>query len=97
MAESIASRIDRMFARDRLMATVFVVLLWLCTGFVYFAVDQFVSDGGIRIALVIAGLFLLAFNTASIFEMIRRYREDKEHIYGLDIRHLDENRARSGG
>jgi hypothetical protein len=60
-------------------------------------VDQFVSDGGIRIALVISALFLLAFNTASIFAMIRHYREDKEHIYGLDIRHLDENRARSGG
>jgi len=97
MAESIASRIDRMFARDRVMAMVLVALLWLCTGFVYFAVDRFVTDGGIRIALVIAALFLLAFNTASIVAMIRHYREDKEHIYGLDIRHLDENRTRSGG
>jgi hypothetical protein len=25
--------------------------------------------------------------------MIRHYEEDKDHIYGLDIRHLDENRA----
>ncbi len=97
MAESIASRIDRMFARDRIMALIFVALLWLCTGFVYFAVDAFVTNGGIRVALLIAAIFLLAFNTASILAMIRHYREDKEHIYGLDIRHLDENRARSGG
>jgi nicotinamide riboside transporter PnuC len=95
MAESIASRIDRMFARDRLMAIVLVVLLWLCTAFVYFSVDKFVTDGGIRIALIIGALALLAFNTASIVAMIRHYREDKEHIYGLDIRHLDENRSNS--
>lgn len=97
MAEPIASRIDRMFARDRLMAIMLVVLLWLCTAFVYFAVDKFVTDGGIRIALIIAALLLLAFNTASIVAMIRHYREDKEHIYGLDIRHLDENRSSSSG
>lgn len=97
MAESIASRIDRMFARDRIMALLFVALLWLCTGFVYFAVDGFVTNGGIRVALLVAAIFLLAFNTASILAMIRHYGEDKEHIYGLDIRHLDENRARSDG
>jgi len=97
MAESIASRIDRMFARDRFMAIMLVVLLWLCTAFVYFAVDKFVTDGGIRIALIIGALALLAFNTASIVAMIRHYREDKEHIYGLDIRHLDENRSSSAG
>ena len=94
MAESLASRIDRMFARDRFMALLFVVLLWLCTGFVYFAMDPLVTNGGIRIALAIAALFLLAFNTASILAMISHYREDREHIYGLDIRHLDENRGR---
>jgi nicotinamide riboside transporter PnuC len=97
MAESIASRIDRMFARDRIMALVLVALLWLCTAFVYFAVDGFVANGGIRVVLIISALALLAFNTAAILAMIRHYREDKEHIYGLDIRHLDENRARSGG
>jgi len=97
MAESLASRIDTMFARDRIMALVFVALLWLCTAFVYFALDSLVFDRRIRIALAIAALFLLAFNTASILAMIRHFREDKEHIYGLDIRHLDENRARSGG
>jgi len=35
---------------------------------------------------------LLLFNTASITAMIRHYGNDKEHIYGVDIRHLDAGR-----
>jgi hypothetical protein len=92
MAEQLADRIDRMFARDRAFALFMVAVLWICVGFVYFAVDAHVRDGGIRIALIVGALLLLVFNTASILAMVRHYREDKAHIYGLDIRHLDERR-----
>lgn len=95
MSESLNSRIDRMFTRDRIMAWIAVVLLWLVIAFVYFAVDSVVNDVRIKVALGIAALALLLLNTASIAAMVRHYREDKAHIYGLDIRHLDENRAAS--
>lgn len=94
MAEHLARRIDRMFARDRAFALTMVAMLWVCVGFVYLAVDAHVRDGGIRAALIIGATLLLVFNTASILAMVRHYREDREHIYGLDIRHLDE-RGRS--
>ena len=94
MAESLARRIDRMFARDRAFALGMVAVLWVCVGFVYFAVDAHVRDGGIRAALTIGALLLLLFNTASILAMVRHYAEDKAHIDGQDIRHMDQ-RGRS--
>lgn len=96
MSEPINARIDRMFARDRFMAWLSVVLLWLTIAVVYFAVDNVLDDTRIRVALAIAAIALLVFNTASIFAMVRHYQQDKAHIYGLDIRHLDENRAARG-
>ncbi len=97
MGESLNSRIDRMFARDRLMAWFALAALWVFVAFVYFAVDAFVTDGRIRAALMVSAAILLVFNTASIAAMVRHYGNDRIHIYGLDIRHLDENRAASEG
>jgi hypothetical protein len=94
MSEAMADRIERLFARDRRMAWVFVVLLWVTVSFVFLAVNRFVTDGGIRLVLLIAALAILVFNTASIVAMIAHYRADRDHIYGLDLRHLDEARAR---
>lgn len=96
MDESLGSRIDHMFARDRIMAWIVVIALWLTIAFVYFAISDVVNDTRIKIALGISALVLLLFNTASIAAMVRHYREDKAHIYGLDIKHLDENRAVTG-
>lgn len=93
MDESLNSRIDRMFARDRLMAWSALVALWVFVAFVHFAVDAFVTDGRIRLALMVSAATLLVFNTASIAAMVRHYSNDRLHIYGLDIRHLDERRA----
>ena len=39
---------------------------------------------------------MLIFNTAAILAMLRHYREDRDFIYGLDIRFLDEARAGKG-
>lgn len=92
MNTDVRARIDAMFFRDKAMAWVFIVLLWVSIVFVYFAIIGFVEDGAMRVVLSIGALLLLIFNTASMLAMIRHYAEDKDHIYGLDIKHLDENR-----
>ncbi|WP_240975200.1 hypothetical protein [Paraburkholderia aromaticivorans] len=76
------------------MACVALLLLWVTLGYVYIAVTASATDPAVRIALSIGVTGVLVFNTASILAMIRHYKDDKNHIYGLDIRHLDENRAR---
>lgn len=93
MEHAIRKRINQMFSRDRRMAQIALVLLWVTLGYVYFAVTSQTSDLFVRIALTIGAGAVLVFNSASILAMIRHYQEDKDHIYGLDIRHLDENRA----
>ena len=98
MDGELRTRIERMFGYDRLFAWVMVVLLWLTTLYVVFAVDHYVTDKALSAVLYISALAVLAFNTASIIAMVSHYRDDKDHIYGLDIRHLDEQRrTRSHG
>lgn len=92
MNTDVRARIDAMCSRDKAMAWVFIVLLWVSIAFVYFAIIGFVEDGAMRVVLSIGALLLLIFNTASMLAMIRHYAQDKDHIYGLDIKHLDENR-----
>jgi fatty acid desaturase len=94
MNQHLRSRIDSMFSQDKIMAWIFVVLLWISIVFVYFAIIGFVEDGAMRIVLSIGALLVLVFNTASMLAMIRHYGHDKDHIYGLDIKHMDENRSR---
>jgi hypothetical protein len=94
MEHAFRKRIERMFNRDRRMAQIALLLLWITIGYVYFAVTSQTTDSSVRIALTIGAGGVLVFNSASILAMIRHYKEDKDHIYGLDIRHLDENRAR---
>ncbi|MEM5339526.1 hypothetical protein [Paraburkholderia azotifigens] len=93
MEHAIRKRINQMFSRDRRMAQIALLLLWVTIGYVYFAVTSQTDDFLVRVALTIGASTVLVFNSASILAMIRHYQEDKDHIYGLDIRHLDENRA----
>lgn len=93
MDGELRTRIERMFSYDRLFAWVMVVLLWLTTLYVVFAVDHYVTDKTLSAVLYISALAVLVFNTASIIAMVSHYRDDKDHIYGLDIRHLDEQRG----
>lgn len=85
-------RIERMFGSDRIWALVFVVILWLVYAFVFFAITAVNDDPNVTTAMVVAGLLVLVYNTASITAMVRHYREDMNAIYGIDIRHLDEMR-----
>jgi hypothetical protein len=43
-----------------------------------------------------AGAVILVLNTAAIIAMLRHYREDRDFMYGLDIKFLDAARAAKG-
>ena len=86
--------IDAMYQRDKYWGVGYVVFLWLAYGFTFFTINAVNTDSGIRMAMIISGLLVLVYNTASMVAMIRHYGEDKEQIYSIDIRHLDEIRQR---
>jgi hypothetical protein len=81
-----------MFRQDRIWAFGFVIVLWAVVLFVMLAIRPFIVGDGIEIVCWIAAAVLVLFNTASITAMVRHYSHDKEHIYGIDIRHLDAGR-----
>ena len=85
-------RIEAMFRRDRIWAFGFVVALWFVIGLVLLEVNPYITSSRIRAVCWISAVVLLLFNTASIAAMVRHYSHDKQHIYGLDIRHLDAGR-----
>lgn len=89
-------RIGAMHRRDVLVAWAFVIGLWFAVIFVALATWSLAPNGVARIMLLCAGAVVLLFNTAAIIAMLRHYREDRDFIYGLDIRFLDEARGRRG-
>ena len=88
-------RIARMFGRDRAMSLGMLVGLWFALGYVYFAVPHGFLGTPVGMVLTVAGALVLIFNSASVFAMLRHYDEDRDHIYGIDIYHLDQHRARA--
>lgn len=92
MKQDLPTRIEAMFARDRLWATGFVVVLWVVVLFVMLAVRPYIANPLVEAVCWIAAALLVLFNTASITAMIRHYSKDKQHIYSVDIRHLDAGR-----
>lgn len=86
-------RMNDMYMRDCLMAWFDVALLWGAVVFVLISILNIVQDSNIRLVLYIASFMLVLFNTSSVFAMTKHFREDKDYIYGLDIKHLDANRA----
>lgn len=93
MKQDMQSRIQRMFLQDCAMAWVDVLLLWGAVGFVLVSILSIVDDPQIRLAMYCGSGLLVLFNTASVTAMTSHYAEDKGFIYGLDIKHLDANRA----
>lgn len=85
-----------MHRRDVVVAWVFVAGLWLTMIFVAMATWDLAPNGAARILLLAGGAVVLLFNTAAILAMLRHYREDRDFIYGLDIKFLDESRGRRG-
>lgn len=91
------SDLDRRIAsthrRDVLAAWVFVAGLWATFIFVAIVTWPLAPSGSARVVLLFGGAVVLLFNTAAILAMLRHYREDRDFMYGLDIRFLDAARA----
>lgn len=85
-----------MHKRDVLVAWVFVAGLWVAMIFVAIATWDLAPNGAARILLMIGGATVLLFNTAAILAMLKHYREDRDFMYGLDIKFFDESRGRRG-
>lgn len=86
-------RIAAMHSRDMRIAWAFVVGLWLAIIFVAIATWNLAPNSSARLLLLFAGVVILVFNTAAIMAMLRHYREDRDFMYGLDIKFLDAARA----
>lgn len=93
---NLQSRIEKMHRRDVLVAWTFVAGLWLSIAFVAWATWPLAPNGAVRALLLAGGAIVLIFNTAAIVAMLRHYREDRDFMYGLDIKFLDEARAAKG-
>ncbi|SMC95607.1 hypothetical protein SAMN06295998_11326 [Primorskyibacter flagellatus] len=88
-----AKRIESMHRQDIGVAWAFVVGLWLAIIFVASATWSLAPNGAARTMLLIGGAMILLLNTAAILAMLRHYREDRDFMYGLDIKFLDIARA----
>jgi hypothetical protein len=93
VGKSLEERIDRLLRRDRLLALVFTVAMWLALVYVYVRALGAVGSRDIAIVLGVAMILLGALNTASTVALIRRYRVAKDAVYRPDIEHLDRRRA----
>ena len=89
-------RIGAMHRRDTSVAWAFVIGLWFAILFVAVATWHLAPNGASRALLLFAGVVILVFNTAAIFAMLRHYREDRDFMYGLDIKFLDASRDGRG-
>jgi len=85
-------RIEAMYRGDVRGAWTLVALLWIVILFVLFMSWPHIPDGNVRIVALLAAAAVLIFNTASIAAMVKNYANDKDFIYGLDIKMLDESR-----
>ncbi len=88
-----SERIKKMHGRDTALAWAFVIGLWLAIIFVAIATWNLAPSVAARTVLLIGGATILVLNTAAILAMLRHYREDRDFMYGLDIKFLDMARA----
>ncbi len=85
-----------MHKRDVAVAWAFVIGLCFAMIFVAWATWDLAPSGAARLLLLIGGAIVLIYNTAAILAMLRHYREDRDFMYGLDIKFLDESRRNRG-
>ena len=89
-------RIEAMYRSDVRGAWAFVAVLWVVILFVLVMSWPHIPDNTVRMVVVVAAAAVLIFNTASISAMVKNYAADKDFIYGLDIKTLDEVRKNKG-
>ena len=82
-------RIEDMYRSDVRGAWLLLAFLWIVVVFILVMSWSLIPDGTVRVVSLLSALVLLIFNTASIVAMVRHYAEDKEFIYGLDIKTSD--------
>jgi hypothetical protein len=87
-------RIDALYRSDVRGSVLLIVCLWATVIFVLVMTWPYIPDQGIRVVVAIAAIAVLVFNTAAIFAMVSHYRDDRDFIYGLDIKHADAFRNR---
>ena len=90
------ARIDAMCSNDRIFAYVLLAAAWIAIWFVVVQIADIAPPGAFPALVYVSALAICVFNTASIVAMVRHYQEDKNHIYGQDIAHLDANARHSG-
>ena len=93
----LTKRIMTMHRRDIIVAWAFVIGLWCAIIFVAIATWSLAPSNTARTVLLIGGAVVLILNTAAILAMLRHYREDRDFMYGLDIKFLDAARAKRKG
>jgi hypothetical protein len=90
------ARISAMHKRDVQVAWAFVLGLWFSIIFVAVATWDLAPSSTARVVLLIGGAVILILNTAAITAMLKHYREDRDFMYGLDIKFLDAARDQKG-
>jgi hypothetical protein len=86
-------RIEAMYRGDVRGAWLLVAILWIVILFVLFMSWPYIPDAGVKTIVLLSAAAVLIFNTASIYAMVTHYAEDKDFIYGLDIKNLDAMRG----
>ena len=87
-------RIEALYRSDVRGSIVLIVCLWAAVLFVLVMTWPYIPDQGIKVVVTVAAAAVLVFNTAAILAMVNHYKEDKEFIYGLDIKNADAFRNR---
>ena len=88
-------RIEALYRSDLRGSALLIICLWATILFVLFMTWPYIPDSGIKAVVAIAAAAVLIFNTAAILAMVKHYKEDKDFIYGLDIKNADAARNRN--
>jgi hypothetical protein len=86
-------RIDSMLKRDIAVGVFFASAMWLTLLFVFLVTARVVEDQAVMLVMLVSALVLGIFNTLSLLSLIRTYRNERQHVYGEDITHLDAIKA----
>lgn len=92
MDPGLDARIQSMFKRDVGVATLLAALMWATLLFTYVAAFSVIDNVKVKAILAVAFVILGTFNSLGLLSMSRRYKIEREHVYGEDIHHLDANR-----
>jgi len=92
MDPELDARIEAMFKRDVLVAVILAALMWATLIFTFVAAFSVINNATVKTMLGIACVMLGVFNSLGLLSMARRYKIEREHVYGEDIHHLDANR-----